>query len=156
MATGVYLGSAQTRHTSITFFLRPILRPGSGTTRPGHHLGYFRDTPKVDVVGKCERGFKMRLKSTIRVILDPPKRVSLSRLWNLPTTSKYPVPRVGGEASWVIETSASKHNFRGLMLHSTIRTQIAQAYSFHRTTCRCHPSIGIFSEALWLLLFFSS
>jgi hypothetical protein len=44
---------------------------------------------KNDVVGKCLRGFKMRLKSTICVILDPQKRVSLSRLWNLPTTSMF-------------------------------------------------------------------
>jgi len=42
---------------------------------------------KIDVVGKFVLAFKMRLKSTIWVILDRSKRVSLSLLWNLPTTS---------------------------------------------------------------------
>ena len=47
---------------------------------------------KNDVVGKFVLGFEMRLKSTIWVILDPSKRVSLSLLWNLPTTSFFVIP----------------------------------------------------------------
>ena len=46
----------------------------------------------IDVVGKCVLGFKMRLKSTIWGTLDPSIRVSLSLLWNLPTTSIFAIP----------------------------------------------------------------